>query len=600
MKPLIIGALSMLTILSGCDNLLDLEPKSQISQSDYFKTETDLQMFSNTFYNNMLDKSPYDDQSDLYVQQTLSDEMIGGTKRIVPASGGGWSWSDLRKINTLLEYTGRCNDAKATVKYNAVARFFRAFFYFEKIKRFGDVPWYDTELGSDDNALYKARDPRQLVMKHMIEDIDYAIENLPAKADEKSSPYRVTKGAALALKSRFCLYEGTYSKYHNLPATEADYTYYLQQAADAAKTLMDRDEYKLYSTGHPDRDYLTLFAEENANPDEYIFAIKFDYGLNIYHNATAHTIVPTQGRPGLTRKMVNMYLKKDGTAFTDQEGWQSMTFADETKDRDPRLAQSIRTPGYTRIGTSKILPPDLSVSVTGYQPIKFVQEPTASGGNVDRNDRSTCDLPVYRYAEVLLNYAEAKAELGNLTQDDLDKSVNMIRQRAGMPDLNMARANANPDRYLSDKETGFTNVTGANKGVILEIRRERAIELTQEGFRFNDLVRWKAGYCLDQSISGMYFPGSGSYDLSGNGKPDIILYNDGEAKPSADSGVLVYKIGTDILLSEKDKGYVEYHKDIVRTPFDEGRDYLYPIPRNERSLNNNLTQNPGWKDGLDF
>lgn len=91
MKPLIIGALSMLTILSGCDNLLDLEPKSQISQSDYFKTETDLQMFSNTFYNNMLDKSPYDDQSDLYVQQTLSDEMIGGTKRIVPASGGGWS-----------------------------------------------------------------------------------------------------------------------------------------------------------------------------------------------------------------------------------------------------------------------------------------------------------------------------------------------------------------------------------------------------------------------------------------------------------------------------------------------------------------------------
>lgn len=225
MKPLIIGALSMLTILSGCDNLLDLEPKSQISQSDYFKTETDLQMFSNTFYNNMLDKSPYDDQSDLYVQQTLSDEMIGGTKRIVPASGGGWSWSDLRKINTLLEYTGRCNDAKATVKYNAVARFFRAFFYFEKIKRFGDVPWYDTELGSDDNALYKARDSRQLVMKHMIEDIDYAIENLPAKADEKSSPYRVTKGAALALKSRFCLYEGTYSKYHNLPTTEADYTY---------------------------------------------------------------------------------------------------------------------------------------------------------------------------------------------------------------------------------------------------------------------------------------------------------------------------------------------------------------------------------------
>ena len=118
---------------------------------------------------------------------------------------------------------------------------------------------------------------------------------------------------------------------------------------------------------------------------------------------------------GLTRKMVNMYLMKDGSRFTDQPGWQEMSFLEETKDRDPRLAQSIRTPGYTRIGETTVLPPDLSVTVTGYQPIKFVQEPTASGGQVDRNDRNTNDLPVYRYAEVLLNYAEAKAELGTLT-----------------------------------------------------------------------------------------------------------------------------------------------------------------------------------------
>lgn len=99
---------------------------------------------------------------------------------------------------------------------------------------------------------------------------------------------------------------------------------------------------------------------------------------------------------------------KDGTAFTNQSGWQEMQFIDETKNRDPRLAQSIRTPGYKRLQTTKVLAPDLSLSVTGYQPIKFVQEPTASGGNVDRNDRSTNDLPVYRYAEILLNYAEQK------------------------------------------------------------------------------------------------------------------------------------------------------------------------------------------------
>ena len=600
MKKYIFTALVLTMGLTSCDGLLDLTPQSQISQTDYFKTESDLQLFSNTFYNNLLDKSPFDDQSDVYVQQNLSDEMLGGNNRTVPASGGGWTWTDLRKMNTLLEYIDQCSDEKAVVKYTALTRFFRAFFYFEKVKRFGDVPWYDVELGSADEALYKPRDSRELVMTKMLEDVDYAIKNLPDEKEETSSPFRVNRWAALALKAQFCLYEGTYRKYHELSLEGHDYTYYLDQAAKAAQEIMEQGPYKLYSTGHPESDYLMLFAEEDANPDEYILAIKFDYSLAIHHNANGHTLVPTQGRPGLTRKMVNMYLMKNGSRFTDQPGWQEMTFVEETKNRDPRLAQSIRTPGYTRIGETTVLPPDLSVSVTGYQPIKFVQEPTASGGQVDRNDRNTNDLPVYRFAEVLLNYAEAKAELGTLTQTDLDNSINLIRRRVDMPDLKMSEANANPDRYLSDAATGYPNVTGSNKGVILEIRRERTIELNQEGFRFDDLVRWKAGACIDQDIYGMYFPGAGEYDLSGDGKPDIILYTSGTAKPSADSGVLVYEIGKDILLTGNNSGYVYYHKNIARTPFNEERDYLYPIPINERSLNPNLTQNPGWNDGLGF
>ena len=164
----------------------------------------------------------------------------------------------------------------------------------------------------------------------------------------------------------------------------------------------------------------------------------------------------------MTRKMINSYLKIDGTAFTNQEGWQETMFVDEVKNRDPRLAQSIRTPGYTRIGTTKVLAPNLTGTVTGYQPIKFVQDPTASGGNVDRNDRSTSDLPVFRYGEVLLNYAEAKAELGTLVQGDLDISINKLRSRVGMPALNMQTANANPDWYLSSAEYGYTNVSGSN------------------------------------------------------------------------------------------------------------------------------------------
>lgn len=600
MKQNIMAIIALSLGLTSCDNLLNLSPMSDITQTDYFKTETDLQLFSNSFYNNLLDKSPYDDQSDLYIQQTLSDEMLGGTKMVVPASGGGWTWTDLRKMNTLLAYIDQCEDADAVVKYTALTRFFRAYFYFEKVKRFGDVPWYDVELGSDDEALYKPRDSREFVMTKMIEDIDYAIENLPDRDEEKSSPFRVNKWAALALKAQFCLYEGTYRKYHQLNIEGNTYTYYLELASKAAKDIIDNGPYKLYSTGNPDTDYMMLFASEDANPDEYILAIKFDYGLQIYHNATAHTLVPTQGRPGLTKKMVNTYLMKDGTAFTDKAGWQEMTFKEEMKDRDPRLYQSIRTPGYTRIGETTVLAPDFSVSVTGYQPIKFVQEPTASGGNVDRNDRSTCDLPVYRYAEVLLNYAEAKAELGTLTQEDLDISVNEIRKRVGMPDLSMNNANANPDRYLSSEETGYPNVTGDNKGVILEIRRERAIELSQEGFRFDDLVRWKAGSCIDQELYGMYFPGPGNYDLTGDDVADVILYANGTSKPDAQAGVQVYEIGKDIMLTDDNEGYVFYHKNISRTQFSQERDYLYPIPINERSLNPNLTQNPGWNDGLSF
>jgi hypothetical protein len=195
----------------------------------------------------------------------------------------------------------------------------------------------------------------------------------------------------------------------------------------------------------------------------------------------------------------------------------------------------------------------------------------------------------------VLNYAEAKAELGTLTQEDLDKSLNLLRDRVAMPHLDMASANANPDPYLSSAEYGYRNVTGPNKGVILEIRRERTIELAQEGDkRYFDLMRWKEGKCIEQGMYGMYFPGPGEYDLDGDGTAEYCLYSG--AKPST-SAKYVLKIGEDIVLSPE--GLVDPITGITHV-FDENRDYLYPVPINERSLNPKLTQNPGWKDGLDF
>lgn len=596
MKKAILGLSVALLALTSCEDAIDLTPQDRVSESDYFKTAADLEMFSNPLYNNLLDKEPEREKSDFYLTQTLSDVMLGGQKRVTPTSAGsgGWSWAQLRRINSLLDRADRCPDAAAVAKYTGVTRFFRAYFYFEKVQRFGDVPWYEHELGSADGALFNPRDSRELVMSKVVEDLDYAIANCPAKAAEPNNPYRVTRGAALALKARVCLFEGTFRKYHNISLEGHDYNWYLEQAADAAKKLMGSREYKLYSTGKPAEDYLSLFTFDDANTDEYILAIRFGSATGAFHEAASSTLQPTGGTPGFPRKLVYQYLMKDGSRYTDQAGYATKSFVDLVKDRDPRLAQTIRTTGYHRIGRTDILAPDFSASTTGFQPIKFVQGPDGAGGQLD-NKRSTCDMPVLRYGEALLAYAEAKAEAGTLTQSDLDISINLLRDRAGMPHMNLAQANANPDPFLEDPDFGYTNVTGSNKGVILEIRRERAVEFVMEGQRMSDLLRWRAGYCLDQDIYGMYFPGPGEYDLTGDGVPDLYLYTSSQAKPSV-KNAQVYQIGSELILSNGNSGYTYYHKSQPRNGWNDYRDYYYGIPIDDISLNPNLIQNPGWDD----
>lgn len=587
--------------LSACNDALDFEPKDKVDIEGYFNTATDLQLFTNYFYENVIGTGgSFESQDDCKVNQNLSAVMRAGTNRTVPANGGGWSWGVLRRMNTFLEYADKCPDKAAVTKYTAVTRFFRAYFYFKKVKRFGDVPWVDRQLGSSDPQLYAPRDSREFIMTKMLEDIDFAIENLPVKEKEASAPYRVTAGAALALKSAFCLYEGTFRKYHNITLDGHDWRYYLEQCADASEKLMSGQygKYKLYNTGKPAEDYMNLFAAQDANKDEFILAVKYDQGMQILHNANAHTLVPTQGMPGYTRKFVCTYLMKDGSRFTSIPGWQNMQFAEEIKDRDPRLTQSIRGLNYHRIGESAILAPDLQCSTTGYQPIKFVGESKMGSILMDKNDMSSNDLPEFRYAEVLLNLAEAKAELETLTQDDLDNTINELRRRVGMTGLlSMTVANSNPDTYLDgdvSPESGYFNVKGSNKGVILEIRRERAIEMVQEGCRWDDLMRWKCGKMIDQPLTGQYFPGAGSYDLSGDGVADVILYAEGDSKPKAPNGELVWQIGKDIVLSDGNRGYLDFHHGADRQGFNEVRDYLYPVPTDEINLNPNLTQNPGW------
>ncbi len=609
MKRLFVAAFALVVCLTSCNDYLNRVPKSTMAPENYFRSETDLQLFSNSFYNNLLPKEPYEEMSDQLVGKTLTAVQRGGNTRTVPASGGGWSngsgsWGDLRKMNTLLASMGQCEDQNAVVKYTALTRFFRAYFYFGMIRRFGDVPWYDKELETTSEELYKDRDSREVVMQHMLEDIDYAIANLPSAV----STYRVNRWTALALKARFCLYEGTFRKYHDpavhpemyvmpLPADAKSASFYLGEAVSAAEELMAEGPYRLAQVD----DYRKLFANVDANKDEFILAIKNDQSLQVCHNATAFAMMVSQANPGFTRKFVASVLMADGTRFTDQPGWETMQFAQEMQNRDPRLSAITVGSGYVYLGDETVSAPDLNCTKTGYQVAKFVMDKTLPEWG--RVDKSYNDMPVFRYAEVLLNYAEARAELGALTQEDLDNTVNKLRDLVGMTaHLNLEAANADPDPFLSGEPYGYRNVSGAYKGVILEIRRERALELAMEGFRLTDLIRWREGKCLEQPICGMYFPGVGKYDISGDGTPDINIWT-GTNPKSKDVVDFELGVSTGIVLTEGTKGNIYHHAGIERS-FDEGRDYYYPIPTKERQLYHNkgvlLKQNPGWVDGLSY
>lgn len=570
---IIMGAASL--SVSCNDDYLERYPLAELAPENYFRNAQELKSYTNAFYNQLPDaldviyNNPH--QADDEPRSTIADEIRGS--RITPGSGGGWSWNELRRINLYLGYSHQCDDIAARNMYDGIARFFRAYFYFDKIVRFGDVPWYDTVLGAEDELLQKPRDSRKFVFAKMLEDIDFAIQH----SGEAKSTQLITKWTALALKSRMCLYEGTFRKYHGL----GDWEEVLQAGVEASEALMN-GSYSIY-TSTADKAYQELFIADEAIASEMILARQYTESVPLIHTANFHILSASYGRPGMEKSAVNSYLMKDGTRFTDISGYETMQFFEETQNRDPRLKQTIRTPGYRRIGGNQDVVPSFETSVTGYQYVKYILAASYDAG------RNINDMPIFRFAEVLLNFAEAKAELGTLTQADIDRSIKRLRDRVGMPNLNLNQANANPDPYLL---AAYPNVTsGSNTGVILEIRRERRVELIKEGHRYRDLMRWKEGARLAKPFYGMYFPGVGEYDLDRNGTIDLVIYQ-GNA-PTVVPGRQYQKLGELVLENGADGGRILNLPDITKV-WNENRDYYYPIPLEELTLNRNLQQNPGW------
>lgn len=580
----IYAALS-LCLLSACDkDYLEQPSEDQVEAPYFFNTAKDLEVATNDFYTMLATTSVYteDASSDNLMPLNPADRVKGN--RIVPvASGsGGWSWGNLRKINYFLANYHRADDEEAKHKYSGIARFFRAYFYYDKVKTFGDVPWYGTVLDAKDPELYKPRDSRLVVMDSVLADLDYAIAHIPAEKELNL----VSRYTALLLKARIALFEGTFRKYHQIDGHEK----FLEAAVDASSELMNSGAYTLYTEGGAAQAYRNLFARDNQDQVETILAADYELGLKVHSLAYNYTS-PTSGSYGLVKDMVNSYLMNDGSRFTDQANYQTMSFFQEMQNRDPRLTQTTAGPDFRVNGESRNEAVTLNITTTGYRLIKALPNRAQWGTGA-----SVFDIVLFRYAEALLVFAEAKAELGTLNQADLEQSINKLRARVGMPKLDLAQANANPDPYLQDMYPGVSN--SAHQGVILEIRRERRIELFNEGQRWDDLMRWKAGQKLNQPMVGVYFSGTGSHDFTGDGQPDVYLHtgNSSAAPPSVTS-----------LINIKQRTLRNPNTDVQNATsgnldpfpqdgdFDENRDYFAPLPSEDLILNPSLLQNPGWQ-----
>jgi len=568
----------MSLIVASCEtDILDQQPGDAITTEEFFNTSADLEAYTNDLYAVLPTASVYmeDADSDNILGVSAAERLRGA--RIVPTNrgSGGWSWGHLRRINYFLEHYDKVDNEEAKAKYSGIARFFRAYFYYEKVKRFGDVPWYSEVIEeSDEELLNKARDSREVVMDSVLADINYAIENIPAEKELN----RITKYTALILKARISLFEGTFRKYHGLE----NYEKFLEEAVSASRELIDSGAYTLFVDGGEDSAYLDLFARSNQDMTETILAVDYEFGVRTHGLAYMMT-APTLGRWGLAKDLVNSYLMTDGSPFTDQAGYETMEFYEEMQNRDPRLTQTTAGPDYMTYGSDVPEPVNLDITRTGYRVIKALPPKGPQWGY----GGSFNDVILFRYAEALLIYAEAKAELGTLTQGDLDMSINKLRDRVGMPHLNMAEANANPDPY---QEAMYANVDqGANKGIILEIRRERRIEMMNEGLRWDDLMRWKEGKKVEQPITGIYFSGLGAYDFNNDGSYDVYVH-DGDDSGAPGEVTSTININERPLTDGTSGNLLLFSGG----SFVEPKDYYYPIPIEDLELSDNLEQNPGW------
>jgi starch-binding outer membrane protein, SusD/RagB family len=579
----------LIAAFASCD--LEQLPESTASKSAVFGSESGLKLYTNSFYGILPNRGNHraDAMSDYLARR---DAPTFVTQNAYSALiGTGWSWGDLRNINYFIVNNNNPVVPEATRKhYQGIARFFRAYFYFNKVKMFGDVPWINKPLDVTDPDLYEGRDSRAMVMDSVLADINYACANINITSDQTRST--VTKYVAYALKARICLHEGTFRKYHTSLGLANTAITWLNEAASAAKEVMDKGGFKVYDSEGTDKSYRSLFISQAPNSSEVMMAAVSDLALSILNDANWYWTSGTYGdKASFIRSFINTYLNIDGTPFTDTPNYQTMTFMDEVKNRDKRLKQTIRLGDYKRVsgGVQVPAPPLFSYTFTGYMPIKW----TLDDMYYDTRDLNINAVSMFRYAEVLLAYAEAKAELGTLTDAEWAQTVGALRKRAGITG-GLTTKPTKVDNYL--KSVYFPNISDP---VILEVRRERGIELCLEGLRFDDIVRWRRGELMAMEWNGFYVPELVKpMDLNEDGILDVAFYQGTRPSPQV-SGVTYVDVSPTVsgktntqLLKNGNSGEITWLNTIIRKW--EDKHYYYPIPEPDRLANPALGQNPGW------
>lgn len=602
-KYMMMGAVAL--SMTACnDSFLDRTPTNDLNDNAFWNTTSDLETYCNGIYNEAASNGTYrfmiGFHSDAYSvkvtgpysMEAMSDNFatMDGSQTWASAVAAGienqpsgnpsyasWTWNLLRRINVFMANYDRVQtDESAKLPYVGEALFFRAWFYLYMVQNYGDVPLVTIPLETNSPELYGERTPRKEVMAQVLKDINDACTYLPA---EEWGANRLTRGAALALKARIGLYEGTYRKYHKL----GDEAEFLNACVEACEQLMKMG-YEIYDTGNPNKDYTTLFTTDDLSSNkEVIFYRKYAAGLK-RHRMCGYTV---NLRNGGTKDFVDDYLclDADGVArpVALSHDYSNDTPEQEFANRDPRLSQTFLAPGndaakalfedgnlgkftFPRLGNMTNWP-----TLTGYHAIKYyIREQDKKGFNEE-----THDYPLFRYAEVLLNYAEAKAELGQCTQDVLDETINVLRDRVDMPHLTV-----NPEMDPKYAKYGLD-------ALLIEIRRERRVELSFEYLRYQDLMRWAWGDKLKERVLGMRLEDSAFSDPRYDGNITKAGSSNAGKNP-------VY-----VFVAEDGKQYIDAYGGtnyaVERRSFDPAKDYLRPIPSSAIAANPALGQNPGWE-----